>query len=129
MLYNKDWDYGDNPVSAVLLKAADLLEKHGHTRFIRKDDSGSMCFLGALEEAQGHEQGWFSLGDDSALTFKASKAVSETMGLDALGFKADPHDARSAVVRWNNDLKRTGQEVIDAMRLTAKVVAKTKVAA
>lgn len=123
MLYNKDWAYQLNPVADILLKAADLLEQRGHTKWTRLDDVGRMCFLGAVEIAQGHEHGYALGGHDGEITHEASRVVAQALGLKLR--MDDPrkldgeHDYRGAVVDWNNATERTGQEVIDAMRLTA----------
>lgn len=113
MLFNKNWDKVPNdPVSDVLLKAADLLEKHGLAKSTRIAFDGSMCFLGALEKAQGYQNTW----SDTPLTYAASEAVSKALGLP----EPFPGDYRHAVVRWNNASERTVQEVVAAMRLAAK---------
>ena len=111
MLYNKDWDYKLNPVADVLMKAADLLVKYGHVKFIRGDFFVGMCALGALQAAQGEaNHGW-----DTALTLQASRAV-----MDMLAVPSDMHYPHAALANWNNKPERTGQEVIDAFREAAK---------
>lgn len=117
MLYNKDWAYQLNPVADVLLRAADLLETHGHTKGTRVDRRGRMCFLGALEVAQGHQYGYVPGERDGEVTVEAARVVAETLGLKPR--INDANDPRGCVVDWNNATERTGQEVIDAMRLTA----------
>lgn len=124
MLYNKDWAYKLNPVADTLLKAADLLEKRGHTKHIRLDGAGRMCFLGAVAVAQGQESGWLlgERGGDSKITHEAARAVVDSLGLKPrrlLTDKGDERDYRGVMVDWNNKTERTGQEVIDAMRQTA----------
>ena len=115
MLYNKDWERKSNPVSDLLYKAAALLEKHGHVRFSREDENGSMCFLGAMEAA---EHGDVMAGrPDSELVIQAAEAVIQTLGIKP----REDRDARYPAVAWNNVPERTGQEVIDAMRLAAHV--------
>lgn len=115
MLYNKNWDYKLNPVADTLMKAADLLEKYGHAKHVRVAPDGSMCFLGALNAAQGqHSQ----MGPDTPLTKLASEATMKVLGLKIQNDGIQ--DARHAVADWNNEPWRTGQEVIDAMRKAAK---------
>jgi hypothetical protein len=114
MLYNKDWAYKLNPVADVLFKAADLLEKHGHIKRTRGDRKTGMCFLGALEVAQGYEL--INTWHDTPLTVEASEAVAKTIGVNrSEGYP----DYRTNMANWNNEGVRTGQEVIDAMRKTA----------
>jgi hypothetical protein len=117
MLYNKDWDYKLNPVADVLMKAADLLEKHGHIKHLRGDLKSGMCFLGAIEAAQGRSKSWV----DTPLTYEASRVVVKALNLTA------GHDDRVVMANWNNEPKRTAQEVIDAMRLAAKVAVKENI--
>jgi hypothetical protein len=121
MLYNKDWDRKPNPVADVLMKAADLLEKHGHVKMTRKNPNGSMCFLGALKTAQGRDEHHHTY--DTPLTLLASEKVMETLGL-TFGRGYALNDARHVMADWNNEGKRTAQEVIDAMRQTAKSLEK-----
>lgn len=123
MLYNKDWAYKLNPVADVLLKAADLLEKYGHVKLTRGNIHTGMCFLGALEVAQGHPEGYDFLGaegPDTEITIAASHAVAKSLGLKVKSHESH-HEwaAGRAMANWNNAPERTGQEVIDAMRNTA----------
>ncbi len=112
MLYNKDWAYKLNPVADVLFRGADLLEKRGHVKHIRLDYDGRMCFLGALDVAQGYPA--MVAHKDTDLTMEASEAVGRYLGLGR-----GVIDFRSPMAIWNNQDERTGQEVIDAMRNTA----------
>lgn len=104
----------------TLNKAADLLEKKGHTKFTRQDENG-MCILGALLAAK------------KLNPFSASGQVLTEMALvyDNLRFTTVPDsDDNNAyghcyaklceVVFWNNADARTGQDVINALRETAK---------
>lgn len=124
MLYNKDWEQPKiNPVSDVLLRAADLIERKGHIKGLRKTGAG-FCFLGALEEVQGVGlgNGW----EDTPLTYQASEAVAKMLGLAAYNDfwvndqKSTFVDYRHPVAQWNNAPKRTAQEVIDIMRQAAR---------
>ena len=115
MLYNKDWAYKLNPVADVLFNAADLLEKHGHIKHERGNEHVGMCFLGALDTAQGRAR--YS-GGDTLLTYEAAEAVAQSLGLK-LDVQHQESDYRHAMANWNNAGERTGQEVIDAMRSTA----------
>lgn len=121
MLYNQDWDRKPKSVSDVLLKAADLLEQRGHAKFIRVHPNGSMCFLGALEVAQGYEGGYRSPGGDGPLTREAALVTAKVLGLTVC------YTPYIRIADWNNLPERTAQEVIDAMRLAATVAAKESV--
>lgn len=120
MLYNQDWERQSNPVSDILLKAADLLEKHGLAKFQRMDINGSMCFLGAVQAAQFGISDQIKYGGDSDLTLEVSEAVASLLKLR----KGHAPDTRQAVADWNNHPERTSQQVIDAMRQAAHAVMK-----
>jgi hypothetical protein len=114
MLQNPNWDRPHaNSVSELLLKGADLIEKHGHTKNNLYDDNGAMCFMGALWKAM---DAW-----DIGLRIQAATSVKRVLGLPnptrSMGLSPDI----SAVVDWNNAPERTAQEVIDAMRLAARM--------
>lgn len=123
MLYNQNWNIPANPVRETLLRAADLMEQHGYARGIRLSKSGlygnkvgSMCFLGAVNAAQGDAEGL-----DTELTKDCSIAFCEAVGVE-YGSIYPTHTAAN----WNNT--HEGPEVIKAMRLAAElVVAKEKV--
>ena len=124
MLFNKDWEKPKiNPVADVLLMGADLMEKYGHVRDVRKDGNGSMCFLGALQEAQGIIDD-YSYSRDTALTHRAAKVFAEMLNLPLIYGHED--DRRGDAATWNNRPDVTGKDVIAAMRKAAKVAAKLK---
>jgi len=75
-----------------------------------------MCFLGALDAAQGRTGGYNI--PDTQLTIEASETVVKNLGLK-LNVAREELDFRYTIVNWNNEGERTGQEVIDAMRNTA----------
>lgn len=97
-----------NPVSDVLRRAADLMELHGHCKFIRRNDAGSMCILGAIETAQDRYNSC-----DSSLTTQAARTIADVLNLE--------NTSRGDVADWNNLPERTGEEVIAVMRLAATV--------
>lgn len=116
MLYNPQHEKPLDEVSNLLLKAADLMEKGGHCKGILWRN-GAMCFMGALYNAQGTPVEY------SPAIQEAVKRTSEYLGL--------PCEARywssmgklvidsNSVVNWNNAPERTGEEVVEAMRMTA----------
>lgn len=114
MLFNQDWDKAnDNPVSKLLLGGAAMIEKHGHAKYILKDDKGSLCFMGALFAVQGY------------VPEKAVEAAKATCKAVGISWNVDfPSTSVGRIVDWNNAPERTGQEVIDAMRAAAYAVAK-----
>lgn len=121
MLYNQNWNKS-NRISDVLLKAASLLEQHGHAKKTMRATDGSMCAMGALWCADSGNT--YTL-KDRGLMDDAALAICK-----ALNLQMDRADWRKppvvAIVQWNNAPERTGQEVIDAMRLAAKQVAEVK---
>ncbi len=123
MLFNKDWERPKiNPVADVLLRAADLMETHGHIKRVRKTADG-MCFLGALQMAQGIDDSKTFIAQDSALTHRAAKVFAEMLRLPLIYGNVD--DRRGDAAIWNNRPDVTGKDVIAAMRKAAKVAAKT----
>jgi hypothetical protein len=124
MLFNKDWEKPKiNPVADVLLRGADLMETHGHIKHVRKTVDG-MCFLGALQMAQGIDDSKTFIAQDSALTHRAAKVFAEMLRLPLIYGNVD--DRRGDAATWNNSEKVTGKDVIAAMRKAAKVAAKLK---
>lgn len=109
MLYNKNWNRNQKPAARLLLEAADLIERHGHTKNQLYDDKGSLCFLGALYGAKGND----SLDADARA---AASAVRTVVGLIPEGLDIN------VVVLWNNAPERTGAEVVDAMRRAAAML-------
>lgn len=97
-----------NPVSDVLRRAADLMELHGHCKFTRRNDVGSMCILGAIEAAQDRCTTHVL---DSSLTRLAARTIADVLHLG--------NTSSGDLVDWNNLPERTGEEVIAVMRLTA----------
>jgi hypothetical protein len=122
MLFNQDWEQSNNPVSRLLSRAADLMEQFGLAKFVRKDSNGSMCYLGALEEANG---GMFSADVYNPLVVEASKRIQKALDLTPAGYRGyhGPETVYPvvAVVDWNNAPERTKEEVVEAMRQAAKV--------
>jgi hypothetical protein len=47
MLYNQDWDKRSH-VSSILLRAADLIEEHGHLKYRLGNPDEGMCANGAI---------------------------------------------------------------------------------
>lgn len=114
MLNNTNWNKS-NPVSDILLKAADLIEQNGHAHFIRIDHNGSMCFLGAINVAEGFPEGIsperpYAISD---IELQASKAVANVLGVGIILSS----DIVQDVVNWNNT--HTAEEVIEVMRMAA----------
>jgi len=120
MLYNKDWAYKLNPVADTLFKAADLLEKRGHTKYTASMTAAG-CVSWGYFRRQGHEHGYVLAEFDSEITVEASRVVAQTLGLKLRmddNRALSVNDYRGAVVDWNNRPERTAK-VIDAMRKTA----------
>lgn len=102
-------------VSEILLKAAEAIEKRGHTKHVLENNEGSLCINGAILVAMGSEHpaqdySVINAHDNARLFNKAGMIVNETLG--------HPGDIYSHI-DWNNDPKRTGQEVIDILKKSA----------
>lgn len=93
-----------DPINQLLLNAADLIEKHGHCKGQLYNEKGQMCLMGALNRVH---QNYVPQVD-------ATAKVAAVLGLSYVG------TAVIAVVDWNNAPERTGQEVIDVLRLAAQ---------
>lgn len=116
MLYDTRRDR-TTEVGDLLNRAADLIEKHGHTKhtLVNKED-GSMCFMGAMYQA--HSSAWTY---DPAMI----EAVEITARMLKLRYDGGYETtALRAVVDWNNHPDRTGAEVIAAMRAAAVIANK-----
>lgn len=124
MLYNKDWGRPHtNPLSEMMLRAADLLEKYGHTKRTLREHNGSMCIMGALNMAH-HGDADYQF--DPSHLVEASKIIAEMQDVRDLygGCSCVESKDIANVVAWNNAPGRTAQEVIDALRLGARAATK-----
>lgn len=94
----------------VLEKAADLIDTVGHCkhRLYDTDRDGQViayCLIGGI---------WAALGTEHATT-------TGRRLLDRLGFKKFGYvDAAVSIIDWNNADERTGAEVVDLLKETAK---------
>lgn len=105
MLYNKDWnrDKTLNPAKDILLRAADLLEKHGHIKDRLGNPSIGMCANGAI---------WYAVKEETESYLAGVNALSTHLGLH--NFMLIPE--------WNNAPERTAEEVITAMKEAANAL-------
>lgn len=96
-------------IAEILEQAADIIETHGHVKHILWDNLGRCCAVGAVRKTVCGE------GVDSYLAVRgAMEAVTKNLHL------SNPMGSWEAVVQWNNHPDRTGAEVVDAFRRTAK---------
>jgi hypothetical protein len=93
------------PWRALLLRAADYMERHGHCKKVLRYE-GAVCLRGALWFCDGDK--WVNLARELLVT-EAGRAVKEYLNLPEF------HDE----ISWNNAPERTKQEVITAMRAAA----------
>jgi hypothetical protein len=81
--------------------AAQYIREHGHMKHALGGDGGSACAVGALiQGACGSVAAWFSTGGRDQSYVKALALASERFG------------GEGRLVKWNNELERTGEEVI-----------------
>ena len=89
-----------DPVSRILLQAADYMEEHGHCKQILQNDRGEVCINGALQAVMRQQ----SVSRETFCNdwWMASIRISQHIG-------ADP-------VQWNNAPERKKEEVVAALR-------------
>jgi len=88
-------------VADVLNRAADLLESNGWCQFALEDDAGAHCAMGALLAV-----------DTGAATNVLSFSPTGRVAFNAMRGRH--------IATWNNDPRRTKQDVLDAFRSAAK---------
>jgi hypothetical protein len=89
-----------------LLKAADLIERRGHTKYTREDEHG-LCLHGAISMAVNGDA-WDDIGCGRAIALVASYVRS--IGGETYG---------DFCCSWNNAPARTKDEVVTALRNAA----------
>lgn len=89
------------PWRELMLKAADLIEKHGHAKGSYTDARGGYCFMGALHVAE--------TGDTMGTNGLSSEACHRVM----------KHIGSRGFIDWNDAPERTGAEVVGIMRRVA----------
>jgi hypothetical protein len=83
-------------IGQLMLRAADYMEKHGHTKFeIRDRDTGAVCWAGALLRV-------------------SSNAVDYGAIATRMGFPSSC--AATMAVEWNNHSDTTGEMVVARLR-------------
>lgn len=83
-------------ISQVLFKAAQIIERDGHTKGTLEDSQGRVCLFGAVSKAES--------GDAYSGGWEKFKTACNILGMT-------PNDA----VDWNNAPERTAEEVIDML--------------
>jgi hypothetical protein len=100
--------------SLKILSAADYIEKHGHTKFKRKDDEGRVCALGAFD--------WTNDGnkDPAIARIAAHIPHSPWDGYNSPPLPNGEYESPShKLAQWNNQPERTAEEVIAKFREVA----------
>ena len=89
-----------DPVSRILLQAADYMEEHGHCKHILQNDRGAVCINGALQAVLRQQS-----------VSKAIYCYDVHMASNRIiqHIHADP-------VQWNNAPERKKEEVVAALR-------------
>lgn len=104
MLHNPKWDRPNTEVQQTLLDAAALIEKHGHLKFDMGNTAKGFCISGAIAIA---------VKGDASLWMESMGAINIFL------HKTPGNHYRLDVIRWNNALERTGDEVIAVLKDTA----------
>lgn len=96
-----------------LLRAADLIEKHGHAKFeLRNERTGALCIQGAIMAAGGIAA--------ACQEYKAvGRYLREFLGVQINDCRYAP--GLTEAVKWNNARERTQAEVIAALRGAAEL--------
>lgn len=113
MLYDPKWEI-EMPVMEewrlILLKAADLIRKHGLAKHTQFSNSGSMCIHGAISiAAKG-----VPYQGDRVICDAEDKVIYHLISLGKL-----PKHC-SGAGPWNNELNRTASEVIEMLETVAR---------
>lgn len=105
MLHNPRNDY--TLEGKLLLDAADYMDQHGHCKYMTWDPEGRVCLAGAL----------IKVGAGSGM--KILTHDTEDRLIDILEL-IRPNVGGQHPIDWNNAEERTGEEVINMLRLTAE---------
>jgi hypothetical protein len=98
---------------AVLRKAAGYMKEHGHSKGYLENDKGEVCLAGAINKVlTGDACEW------PARTNKLLRCIATFLCRQ----KRLPTGSIGPVA-WNNSVERKGEEVIAALRGTAKSIA------
>lgn len=103
MLYDPQWEQKQKTESwrVALLKAADLIDEHGHAKRVFIDRKGRMCVVGAISMAvYGDPLRYGSESGEACEWFKL-----------AIG--------QQGICDWNNHKERTKEEVVAKLRKVA----------
>lgn len=99
-------------VAEILENAADLLEVHGWCQDRSRDDEGRMCAMGALYQSTFGPGVWECPSrveyDTEHGYLEATRALNRKIG------------TQRSIPGWNDNSERTADEVIEAIKATAK---------
>lgn len=107
MLHNPRNDY--TLEGRLLLDAADYMDQHGHCKYMTWDPEGRVCLAGALIKV-GSGPGWVP----GTPHWTPEDRLSDILEL------IRPNVGGQHPIDWNNAEERTGEEVINMLRLTAE---------
>lgn len=102
--------------SRILLRAADLLEKHGLAKHCQRDSEGRMCMAGAIiVAAGGTPETFYSWTGDALGSCYPSRAAWEAAMRVIKGLPGCTYGPAN----WNNAPERTKDEVVAKLRAVA----------
>lgn len=102
-----------DPVSKVLLDAADYMEKHGHAKKQLQSETGAVCLRGAIYAAIGLTVSSHWDKESFKLFYAADERVNRCL------FPNDQDAYSSRHIAWNNEDERRAEEVVAALREAA----------
>src|SRR5262245_43210550 len=95
MLYDPKWQVKAEPWREVLLKAADLIEKHGLSKRCLERPDGSLCIMGAINMAMYGKS--FVINDDPVRA-KAIDRMDDFCGATFIQFNNARHTTKDDIV-------------------------------
>jgi hypothetical protein len=118
MLYDPQWETKtkSEPWRKSLLDAAAIIRDNGHTKYMLRDARG-FCALGAIGQAI---EGDYNAVSRYELTRKSALRVAIDRFAAHVGSTQDSSWSSSIICAWNNDDKRTKEDVIAALEACAR---------
>lgn len=92
----------------VLEAAAEYIEQHGWIKYRASNNDGNVCTLGALASVCGWERSMNYSAVPRLLDYQEAQGLLQNI-------------IHSSIGEWNDEPKRTEQEVLDTLQKAAKL--------